>query len=567
MLDVFFQLSLLILAALVISAVARILKQPLIIAYIFSGILISIFFATDMRNETIISFSQFGVAFLLFIVGLHLNPKVIKEVGFISLVLGLIQIAVTSGLGFFLASWLGFSTMASLYIAFALTFSSTIIVTKILSDKSELDTLYGKIAVGILIVQDLVVIFILMILSYFSIGSTSTISLNYIFYDIIAVISLIFASIYILPNITKFVAKNQELLFLFSVGWCFLLAALFYKLGFSMEIGALIAGISLSVSPYHTEISSKIRPLRDFFIIIFFIMLGLQIDLSSFSRIIKPAIILSGFVILVKFFVLMISMGASGYKKRTSFMTSISLVQISEFSFIMVLLGVSLGHIGSDIASIVILTGIITIVLSTYFTMFSNSIFRFASRFLNIFEKRKTREEKPKAKNHDFILFGYNRIGFSILQSFIATGKKYIIVDFNPETIKKLQNKKINCIYGDAEDSELLEELGIKNAKLVVSTIPDYEANHLILTKIKNENKDCIVILNSHQIEHTFKLYDLGADYVIMPHFLGGQYTSKLIEKFSTHKNFYVKEKEKQIENLKERLEEGHEHPRIEKHG
>ncbi len=567
MLDIFIQLSLLILVALVISFLARIFRQPIIIAYILTGILVSNFFLKIIsENETVLTLSQFGVAFLLFMVGLHLNPKVIKEVGFISLVVGIIQIIFTALISFFLASFLGFSFIASVYIALALTFSSTIIITKILSDKQDIDSLYGKISVGILILQDIVVIFILMLLSYFSADFTLNISSFSVFYAVLAFVGLIFASIYILPSITKFVARNQELLFLFAIGWCFFLASLFFKLGFSMEIGALLAGMSLSVSPYHIEMASKVRPLRDFFIIIFFILLGLQINITEIQNIIKPALIFSGFVILFKFLVLIIPLGFAGYSKRTGFFTGVSLGQISEFSFILVALGVSLGHISSQILSLITLTGIITIAFSTYMMIYSNKIFPLISKSLSIFEKKKIKERELKRKKYDFILFGYNRIGFSILKSLSKLKRNYLVVDFNPETVKKLASKKINCVYGDAEDTEFLQDLRIEKAKLVISTIPDPEINLLILNKIRQSNEKSIVILTAHQISHALKFYNQGTDYVILPHFLGGQYTSKLIEKFRTRKKLYEKEKNKQIENLKERLEEGHEHPRIEKH-
>ena len=566
MLNIFTQLSLLILAVLAISFIARILKQPLIIAYIITGILISPFFISVIpENETVQTFSQMGIAFLLFMVGLHLNPKVIKEVGFISVVVGTIQIISTAVLGFFIAMFLNFSIISSLYIAFALTFSSTIIVTKILSDKSDLESLYGKISIGILILQDIVVILLLLFLSYFSKGFNTDLSFNAISYGILILVSLVFLSIYVLPNITRFVAKNQELLLLFSIGWCFLLSALFFYFFKSMEVGALIAGMSLSLSPYHTEIASKIKPLRDFFLVLFFVLLGMNLPLNSIPLILKPALILSIFVIFFKLFIILASLGVAGYTKRTGFFTGISLGQISEFSFIIASLAVSLNQISKQTSALITLTGIITIAFSTYAMIYSNKLFSLLSRPLSIFERKRIKEKKLKQEHYEFILFGYNRIGFSLLKALTKLRRKYVVVDFNPETIKKLENKGVTCIYGDAEDTEFLEDLGISKAKLVISTIPDAEINSLILHKIREKNDKAIVILTAHQISIAFKFYEEGADYVILPHFLGGQYTSKLIEKFRTNKKAYEKEKIKQIENLRERLEEGHEHPKIER--
>ncbi|MBU0957612.1 MAG: cation:proton antiporter [Nanoarchaeota archaeon] len=545
----------------------RALKQPLIIAYILTGIVISPFFLSAIgESETILNFSHFGVAFLLFIVGLHLNPRVIKEVGFTSLIIGSIQIIFTAAASFALSFYLlNFALLPSLYICFALTFSSTIIITKILSDKRDLDSLYGKITVGILILQDLVVIALLILLSYFSQGTGGAIPTNNIIYAGASILGLFLASIFVLPSITKFIAKNQELLFLFAIGWCFLLASLFFQLGFSMEIGALLAGMSLAISPYHTEISAKVKPLRDFFLIIFFILLGLQIDLSNLSNILQIAIILSIFVILFKLFIVLISMGIAGHKRRTSFFSAISLGQISEFSFIIVALGVTLGHILPEISSIIVLTGLITIASSTYLMDYLPQIYNILSKPLKFFERKNAKEDKIPKKEFDLLLLGYNRIGFSILKSFKKLRKKYLVVDFNPETVKYLKSEGIPCIYGDAEDTEFLRDLNISSAELIISTIPELEGGLLLLDKVRKRSKKTTVILTSHNIDDTFEFYKQGADYVIMPHFLGGEYTAKLIETLNTDRENYKQEREKQIQTLRKRKQIGHEHPSVEK--
>jgi Kef-type K+ transport system membrane component KefB len=447
-----------------------------------------------------------------------------------------------------------------------LTFSSTIIITKLLYDKQDLETLYGKIAIGVLIVQDLVAIFALMAAPYFSSADKlASISPGFlsILYSILIFPTLIFASIYVLPGITKFVAKNQELLFLFSVGWVFLLASVFAYLGFSMEIGALLAGISLSVSPYHYEIASKIKPLRDFFLIIFFIFLGLNFNVANISTIIKPVLILSTFVILFKLIVIMTSLGFLGYTKRTSFIAGLTLGQISEFSFILVGLGFALGQIPAETVQIITLTGLITIAVSTYFITYCDKIYPLFSPYLKIFEKKSAREKKITKEKPETILFGYNRIGYSMLKSFSKLKKHCLIVDFNPETITRISRKGIASIYGDAGDSELLDEIKIQDAKLVISTVPNEEDNLLIIKKIRAKNTKSIVIVTARRIDHAVEAYDAGADYVILPHFLGGEYISHLVERFEFNKKLYEKEKQKHLKDLKDRIFEGHEHPEV----
>ena len=566
--NLFVQFSLIILVVLGVSFIMRILKQPLIIGYILSGIIIGPFFLNLVEgNEAIQAFSEMGVAFLLFIVGIHLSPTVIKEVGRISLITGLGQIIFTSLIGYLIGILLGFSHITSVYIAVALTFSSTIIIMKLLSDKEALETLYGKISIGFLLVQDLVAIIILILVSSSSDGISHE---NMVFFTLIKgaflFIMLFFTSQYILPKFSSFFAKSQELLFVFAVAWGLGLASLFSYIGFSIEAGALIAGVMLSISPYSYEISSRTKPLRDFFIIFFFLFLGSQMVFLEIYNLIIPAIIFSLFILIGNPLVVIILMGLFGYSKRTGFMAGLTVAQISEFSLILVALGAKLGHISLEILSFVTLIGLVTIAGSTYMIIYSEAIYSRISKFLDIFERKKSKEKPSIDKNYDYILFGYNRIGFSIMKSLKNLRGNILVVDFNPETVKKLSSKKLTCIYGDAEDTEFLDSLKISNSRIVISTIPDLETNILIINKAKSSSKNQIVIATARKIEEAFSLYSSGADYVILPHFLGGEYTAKLIEKLKTDKKAYNTEKKKHIESLIERIEEGHEHPRIDKH-
>ncbi len=567
----FIQLSIILLAAFIVSYIVRALKQPIIIGYIIAGVLISPFLikvgaSTDMINI----FSQFGIAFLLFIVGLHLNPKVIKDIGLTSLVVGLGQIIFTFGIGFLVAfKGIGFDVITSLYVGIALAFSSTIIVMKLLSDRSQLDSLFGKISIGVLIIQDLVAVAVLMFISSIGKGKEMvSLGLEGVLIGAGLILVLFLIGYFLLPRITRNVAKSQELLFLFSICWCFLVAAIFSYVGFSMEIGALVAGVILSVSPYATEISSKIRPLRDFFLIIFFIILGLQIRISDFGSIIGHALIFSAIALILKPFILMLLMKGFGYTKRTNFMVGVTLSQISEFSLIILGLGVAMGHILPKVLNTMILTLVITILLSTYMTIYSEPFYQKISRFLKLFESKKIREKRKERKvkqEYDAILFGYNRIGFSILNSLKKIKKKYLVVDFNPDTIRDLTKFNIPALYGDAFDLELLEDLPLDKVKLVVSTIPDMETNKLLIEAVRNVNTDAIIVLRAHSIDDALTLYKEGANYVLTPHFLGGEYLAKMIKESKLDRKDYDSEKRKHIEVLKQIAEKGHRHPEVER--
>jgi len=559
--QIFIQLAIILFTAFVVSYIVKLLNQPIIIGYIIAGMIISPFILNFGASQEIINlFSQFGIAFLLFIVGLHMNPKVIKEVGTASLIIGGIQIVFTFALGFVISFFvLGFDTITSSYIGIALAFSSTIIVMKLLSDKRQLDSLHGKIAIGILIIQDLVAVVVLMFISSFSGGVNFTeFAIQSLLMGGALVVVLFLIGYFILPRAIKSIASSQELLFLFSICWCFLIAALFSYFGFSIEIGALIAGIVLSMSPYSIEISSKIRPLRDFFLIIFFIILGLNIQIGNLGSIIVNALILSLIALLFKPVLLMSLMALFGYTKRTNFLTGTTLAQISEFSLIVLALGVAMGHISGEILSTLTLAGIITITLSTYMIIYSEQFYKALGKFTSFFEIKNVKKRKKKHVKYDAILFGYNRIGFGILNSLKRIKKNYLVVDFNPDTIDGLKKNRIPCLYGDVYDTDLLNELPLEKIKLGVSTIPDFETNFLLIENIRFVNPKAIIIVRANQIKDALKLYKKGADYVLTPHFLGGEYISNMIKEMKTDIKDYEKERKNHIKMLKNVLDRGH---------
>jgi len=566
--EIFIELSLIIVITVFIAIIMRLLKQPLIIGYILAGIIVSPYFLDIVKStETIAVFSQMGVTFLLFIVGISLSPKIIKEVGKVSLITGIGQIIFTSLIGFFISKLLGFSTIVSIYIALALTFSSTIIILKVLSDKKDMEKLYGKISIGFLLVQDIFAIILLMVVSSFSKGlNLNELSFQFLIIGLMMIGAVILISISILPRVSTFFAKSQEFLFLFSVGWGMGLAALFHYIGFSMEIGALVAGISLSISPFHYEISSKLRPLRDFFIILFFILLGSQMVFGTINQLIVPAIIFSLFILIGNPLIVMILMGLLGYKRKIGFQAGFTVAQISEFSLILIALGVSVGHLTGEILSLVTIVGLITISGSTYLIMYSDKIYPYLSKYLYIFERRKLTESESESENYNIVLFGYNRIGYDLLQSFKKLKKKVLVVDYNPETINELSNEGVNCIYGDADDEEFLRELNLTGTEMIVSTIPEFETNLLLINKIKQINKKAIIMVLSHNIGEANELYKYGATYVIMPHFLGGSHASKMIDEYKLDVNKFLKEKEKHIKYLRNKKRLGHEHPKAEKY-
>jgi Kef-type K+ transport system membrane component KefB len=560
--NIFTQLSLIIVAVTVITAILRFFKQPSIIGYILTGLLVAPFFLSNsITTHTLEVFSEMGIAILLFIVGLHLSPKELHKFGASAFKIGAGQISLTFVLTFLLSTLLGYELVPSIYIATALSFSSTIVVLKLLSDKQDLEKLYGRLVIGVLLLQDIVAAIALILSSAFSTGDISLLGILSPFAKGIALAVVIFyVSFKLLPKCASFFAKSQELLFLFSLAWGFGLASLFNYLGLSMEIGALIAGVALSVSPYANEISSKLHSLREFFVVMFFILIGAQIDLNQLLHIWPTLLIFLLFIIVLKPFIIMFLMGGLNYKKKTSFFGATSLAQISEFSLILGLLGVKVGHISQDVLALLTLLAVFSIAISTYLIAHAEGIYARLAPMLGIFEKKKSVQEVEYLFDYKVVLFGCNRVGYDFVDLFEGLKQEFLCVDYDPDVIEELQVGGINCKYGDLEDAEFVSGLNLDRAKLVISTVPDFEANLALLAHVK-KTPEVIVISISYSIDAALELYQQGADYVIVPHFIGGRLVAEFIEETGFNVDVFNKEKKEHVTYLRERKSLGHAHP------
>jgi Kef-type K+ transport system membrane component KefB/Trk K+ transport system NAD-binding subunit len=562
--NIFVEIGIIILIATLVSIVMRLLKQPLIVGYILSGIIVGPYFLNLVAatGDYLELFSKFGIAILLFIVGINLRPDIIREVGKASVWVGLGQVIFTSIVGFFIIKGLGFGLAPAILGSIALTFSSTIIVLKLISDKDDMNKSYAKISIGMLLVQDVVATFVLLFLSMTGSSSALVSQSSFIWNTILLIgkgfiffAALYFLSKYVLPRLLNFLAKSQELLFLFSISWGIGLAALFHTLGFSIEIGALAAGIALASSPFSQEVGSRMKPLRDFFVLLFFVMLGSQMILSDIAGVLLPAILLSIFVLIGNPVIVFVIMNLLGYRNRTAFFTGLAVAQISEFSLILIALGNSLGYLDSKFVSLITVVGIITISGSTYFFIYADKIYAKLKPILHFLGIRKSirKKEDSNSPEKDMIIFGYDRVGYDFVKIAKKMNLNYAVVDLNPEAIYKLRSDEISCYFGDAEDVDFLEEISVQKAKIVVSTIPDFATNMNLVSFYRNHNKDGIIIVISHNIKNTKELYRHGASFVVMPHYLGAKHASQMIENFAFKKEAFEEEKKHHLEYLEER--------------
>lgn len=537
----FLELASVLVLSAILGVIVRFAKQPLILAYIFAGIIVSFFgIFTKFDKSALDLLANLGIAFLLFLVGIDLNIADLKYVGRAAIAAGIGQIVFTATVGFVLISALGFSPIPSLYMATALTFSSTVIIIKLLAEKHDLQSLYGKITVGFLLVQDFVAILALMILSGFGAGQTLSISsiiLIFIKGLILASLSYIAAKS-VLKYLFRLTAGSVELLFISAIAWAFLMAALAQYFGFSVAIGAFLAGVAIASSPQRIQISARVKPLRDFFIIIFFILLGASMSLGGAQLSITHIIILSLFILIGNPLIVIAIMLTLGFRNRTSFLASITVAQISEFSLILMAIGHSLGHVDTNAVALVSAVGIVTITLSSYLILYGDKLYRLVEKpFAKIFPQK---SHDPyvinrESLNNHVILVGCEQMGWDILEFLKSKYKKddlennLLVVDFNPEIIKTLKASGYNAVFGDIGDPEVLEELELGRAKLIIITDPDFGDNSLLIKFAREKNYKGPIVACAYWTHDAIKLYEVGADYVVVPEDIGGKHIAQVL--------------------------------------
>ena len=532
--NIFLQISTLLGITVSIALVMRALRQPLMVAYLIAGIVSGPLFLNILHGdeEIFAALSQFGVVLLLFVVGLSLNFSHIKQIGKASIVGGLSQVFFTAAIGFGILSAMNFEGTSALYLAAGLTFSSTIIIVKLLSDKKDVETTYGRYTIGLMVVQDVVAILLMMIIvSLSSGGQTPSQAVIELVGKSLMLVALVYiAARFVLPPMLDRVAKSAEFLFIFTVAWCFGVASILHVLGFSIEIGAIVAGLTLGSSPYQLEISSRIKPLRDFFIVLFFIILGAEMELANLSAVIWPALILSAFILIGNPFVLYRSFRALKFTRRNSFLIGLTAAQVSEFGFVLLVTGKSLGQISGPEIEIFTIVALITIIVSSYTITYNEQLYQKILPFLRLFGKEKEHQKELPEEIYDVWIIGYHRVGWKVCAALEEKGMSFAVVDFNPKTISRLKTRGIKAFFGDAADVEFLSALPFDKAKMVVSTIPEVDDQKVLIRHVRTRNNRIKIIANLYKTELVKELYAEGADYVMMPHFLGGNWIANVLK-------------------------------------
>lgn len=525
--DVFTQIGIILGLAIIGGGLAQLLRQPLIVAFIAVGIFLGPS-ATGMvvHSSEVELFARLGIALLLFIVGLKLDLHIIRTVGPVALASGLGQVVFTSAVGYLIAIMLGMSPVTALYVAVALTFSSTIIIVKLLTDKREVDSLHGRIAVGFLIVQDIVVVLVMIGLTAFGQADAGA-HLGWEAIEVLIRGALMLAVVaalmrYVLPQMLHRLAFSQELLTLFAIAWAVLGAVAGEALGFSREVGAFLAGVSIASTPYREQVAARLASLRDFLLLFFFIELGSTLDLSTLGGQVGPAIVLSAFVLVGNPLIVMIIMGLMGYRKRTGFLAGLTVAQISEFSLILGALGLSLGHLSQHTIGLITLVGLITISVSTYMILYSHTLYGRLAPYLSVFERRIPHRELDGLvdiqEEIDVLLVGLGRYGAALAGNLRDRKCRLQVVDFDPSVVRLHEQDGYSVHYGDAEDPEFIASLPLKQTRWVVSTVRDRAINRMLLHGLKQCDFQGKVAIATSSRQQVRELNEAGVDLVLIPY-------------------------------------------------
>lgn len=562
--NIFVQLAIILTLSSTLGFIIYKLKLPLLIAYLIGGLLLSAAATFDVSKSLALSFlPDIGIAFVLFLVGMELDLRELKNFGKQILTAGILQVVITGTLGTFIAQSFGFSLQEAVMLGIGLSFSSTLVVVKLLLDRKDLTSLYGKLSVGVLLLEDLLAVVIILGLSssisLANLGGADVLPVSIFLVKVIILFSVAIAiNRYILSVVFKAVSDSGELLFLTALAWCFGFITVSMLMGFSVIIGAFLAGVALASSPYHFQIQGKIKPMRDFFIALFFVYLGTKVNFSQSNLSIIPLILIfSVYAVFIKPTIFLLLFGAFGFRKHTMFQTAINLSQVSEFSLIILLVGFKMGLVSQGALTVIALSSVISFVASSLMISQSKRIYKFVSSAISFFERKKhpvLQEEQESRLSDHVVIVGAHRVGGEIVRYLKREKLPLVVLDFNPHQVEILLSQEIPVIYGDASDPEVLDLLNLDSAKMIISTSPDLESNKTLLEDLKLRNINIPTIIRAETIKDAQSLYKRGADFVILPEVMAGDLLLDTLRDHLNDKSYFKDRPRIELEKLSHKI-------------
>jgi Kef-type K+ transport system membrane component KefB len=449
----------------------------------------------------------------------------------VAIAAGFAQVIFTSVVGWLLGLAVGLPSMTSAFLGVAYSFSSTIIIVKLLTDKEDIDRLYGRIAVGMLVVQDIIAMLMMLLLAAWVEGGTIEMILSVTLLKAVGTVVVLWGlAKFVVPLLFRFAARQQELLFLLALVWCFGIATALQYVGFGVEIGALMAGIALSGTGFQHEIEAKIRVLRDFFLILFFVVLGTHLTGGAVGSLWLQATVFSLYILIGNPLLAFIIMRAMGHHPRTGFLTGTTVAQISEFSFILLGTAVGAGLVIPEVLPLTTIVGLITIAGSSYLIAYNDRIFEWGARWLPFFRSPSMERGVHEEAAPEVLLIGFDRMGERILPMVQGLTKRYVVLDFNPTIVEQLGVAGVPVQYGDAGSEDALKLARAERAKMIISTVPDMAINVDLLDYLRSHGFRGSAIVTAKQSADAARAYELGATFVIVPSVLGGELFAKLLK-------------------------------------
>ncbi len=551
--SLFAEFSVLFLAAAGVAFVFQLLRLPAVVGYLLVGLALGPFALGVFHSTEIFELlAQVGMCALLFSVGLHVNAKAIKEMGTTVLKIGLIQILLNVGLGVLIGRVVGFGWFAAGLLGAALSFNSTVLALRSLGERGDLSRSHGKITTGILLMQDIFATMVLLAVGIIPLHGDVTTILFVVLKGVLLIGVVLGFAHTLMPKIVEKIAHSQELLAIASLAFALGMSLAFHAIGWSYELGALLAGICLANTSYRFEIESKLKPMRELFLVVFFVLLGTRVDPAALRAGWQIAILLVACILLVNPWVIGRLMRLFGHGRAPSFLVAVHLAHLSEFSLLLLFVASRAMPLPTSFVSAITVAVGCTMLGGSLYMAHADRIRAFIERKLGK-KREERRKEIKEEETYEVILFGCHHVGSDFLPALKKMRAKYLVVDFDPEAITDLEAHNIPCRYGDVEDLEFLREIGAQKAKLVISTIPNDQASEALLHLRKRAHAGGATILVAHTVEAALLMYRQGATYVILPHMLGGNYASQLMETHGLKKEAFETERARHIAHLKTR--------------
>jgi Kef-type K+ transport system membrane component KefB/voltage-gated potassium channel Kch len=549
------QFMLVIVTATVLGIIARKLKQPVLLAYLVTGLVLGpTLLNVAKETQTIALMSELGLGFLLFLVGIEMNLDEIREIFKPVSVIAVGQTVLQTALAFVVPLALGFGLFETSIIALCTVFGATPVIVKILTEKDELKSLPGKLDVGVLVLQDIYLILVLALISSGSLTQPDRILITLV--EIVAMIGFIAlismaSSRYLLDDLFRKISGNRHAFFIHGVAWAFLFISVAEFLGLSVEVGAFLAGLGLGQIPYREELKERIRPLTDFFMVIFFSTLGLSLSADNLFAYWQEAVIASVVMMAGNFLIMFYLIDQQKFTPRTSFIGSINMTQVSEFSLVVGALAVSQGYIGNDILGYISLMAVLTIGTSTYLINYNRQIYEKVEHLLERYESEEKDDFKVETLEDHAVVVGYNEIAEKVCRK-LSEEHQVLVIDRNSSNTGELAESEYEYIYGDFKHAEIRKGANLEEAEFVISFSDEKQVNTRIL---EERNRETIVIVTSDSFEDASEFYDMGADYVIIENVLAGNRISEYVE-------LYLEDRELFLDEIEARRQGGDEESR-----